>query len=558
MNRQKTTLTVVLAILVMIATICPMAIAKKASRPQTITFDSLLEEMVDRDAITRFPDPKFRLLQASSYDRGTKDPHEDNDKGWFANIDRSQFIRTEVNSGRDEWVIMDYKGPGAVARMWLTGNNVGKTIRFYFDGSDKPAIEGDAVGLFNNSPTALLGYPFTHTSSGSDKNEDLARSAVSFIPIPFAKGLKVTLDQEPMYYIITYRAYDKAVPVRSFSLKDLKTQKALLDRTAKELVADLENEAGNVETLRVTVGPGKEATLDLPGGEKVVRYISLAIDETDKQAFRSTVIKAHFDDRLRIWSAVGDFFGTGLGVNPFKGRYRQVDADGLMKCSWLMPYRHQGSVSILNLGKTAVTIVLRAGVSDHKWTDETMYFNAGWRHRYPIATLPRSEYNFIEAEGKGVYVGDTLTVINPIIGWWGEGDAHIFVDGETFPSMLGTGTEDYYAYAYGGRNRAFFQHPFHAQVRAAQFNRDKMDGYDFTRNTKGITTLTRTRALDTIPFESSLTLNIEVWHWLGAKMDYANCSYWYAFDQTAANLGPERWEAMRRVPIPPPLVTPVR
>ncbi|MCK4957917.1 MAG: hypothetical protein KAT00_00920, partial [Planctomycetes bacterium] len=131
MNRSKPTLTIALALLVMIALVCPMAIAKKASRPQPVGFDSLLKEMVDRDAITRFPDPKFRLLQASSYDRGTKDPHEDNDKGWYANIDRSQFIRTEVNRGREEWVIMDHKGPGAVARMWLTGNNAGKTIRFY-------------------------------------------------------------------------------------------------------------------------------------------------------------------------------------------------------------------------------------------------------------------------------------------------------------------------------------------------------------------------------------------------------------------------------------------
>ena len=69
--------------------------------------------------------------------------------------------------------------------------------------------------------------------------------------------------------------------------------------------------------------------------------------------------------------------------------------------------------------------------------------------------------NFVTAKGKGVYVGDTLTLFNGDKLWWGEGDEKIYVDDETFPSHFGTGTEDYYCYAWGRHET--FAGPFNAQ-----------------------------------------------------------------------------------------------
>ena len=89
-------------------------------------------------------------------------------------------------------------------------------------------------------------------------------------------------------------------------------------------------------------------------------------------------------------------------------------------------------------------------------------------------------------EGKGVYMGDTLALVNPCPVWWGEGDEKIYVDGEKFPSHFGTGTEDYYGYAWC--TPEFFESPFHAQPRA-----------EGPRN-QGHVTNTRVRLLDGIPF----------------------------------------------------------
>ena len=114
-------------------------------------------------------------------------------------------------------------------------------------------------------------------------------------------------------------------------------------------------------------------------------------------------------------------------------------------------------------------------------------FEVEWRQENPIHTQPRQDWNYVEVRGAGVFVGDTLAVTNPVKTWWGEGDEKIYVDGETFPSHFGTGTEDYYGYAWGSPEP--FEGPFHAQPRC-----DGPDNY-------GHTTVSRVRILDAIPDE---------------------------------------------------------
>jgi hypothetical protein len=122
-------------------------------------------------------------------------------------------------------------------------------------------------------------------------------------------------------------------------------------------------------------------------------------------------------------------------------------------------------------------------------------------------------------------MGDTLCVVNPVKAWWGEGDEKIYVDGEPFPSHFGTGTEDYYGYAWC--TPEFFESPFHAQPRAqgpANF---------------GHVTNTRVRLLDGIPFTKSLKVDMEVWHWRPCVIPYAVATYWYGLPGATSNRDPE-------------------
>ena len=74
-----------------------------ACSQSSITISSLLDEMVNREALAKYPDPPFVLKHSSSYDRATTKPGE---PSWFANWDRSMFIREEQNSNRTEYVML--------------------------------------------------------------------------------------------------------------------------------------------------------------------------------------------------------------------------------------------------------------------------------------------------------------------------------------------------------------------------------------------------------------------------------------------------------------------
>lgn len=111
---------------------------------------------------------------------------------------------------------------------------------------------------------------------------------------------------------------------------------------------------------------------------------------------------------------------------------------------------------------------------------------------------------------------------------------HIF-NGEDFPSIFGIGTEDYYGYSWGGVSTDFYEHPFHAQPRSNVYNKINRKTAADEKNTKGYITETRTRALDVMPFESSLQLDMEGWSWTDCEMEYAVGMYWYGDAETKSN-----------------------
>ena len=110
---------------------------------RTISLESLLGEMIDRQAVARYPDPPYLCKHESSYDRRSKTP--DDPAGWFANEDNMEGMhipmKWEDHQSRRECVMMDVDGPGAVVRFWTGGKKPEGKVRFYLDGAEAPAIE---------------------------------------------------------------------------------------------------------------------------------------------------------------------------------------------------------------------------------------------------------------------------------------------------------------------------------------------------------------------------------------------------------------------------------
>lgn len=518
----------------------------------SISIESLLNDMIDREKVTRFPDANFRLKQHSSYNRASKTPEDT--IGWFNNKDNNtkethnSFVRIEEHKGKKEWVVMEDEGSGAIVRVWMPFRiaNTPETdiiIRVYLDGSDEPAIEGNMLGVFNG--TGIFPYPFSHKS---------LRSAVSFFPIPYSKSCKITTSKMPFFYQFTYREYDDNVLVKTFTMDDFYNAKSLTDKVGKTLLKPEMNLKSSEEIgFEGKLDAKQEKSIELPKGEMAIQTLSIKLGNySDPEITRKVVLKMEFDDNQTVWCPIGDFFGTGIGLNPFQGWYRTVSEDGNMSSRWVMPYKETGKISIVNLSDTLIDIKLETTIDSYKWDAQSMYFNAAWKGQYPVATRPFSDWNYVTLKGRGVYVGDALTIMNPVTKWWGEGDEKIWVDGEDFPSIFGTGTEDYYAYSWGGISNDFYEHPFHAQPHSYVYNKlnRKPKEKIKERNTLGYSTETRTRALDVMPFGSSLQLDMEVWSWTDCDMGYGVGVYWYGDTTTTSNRTPNIDEVLNVPPLP--------
>ncbi|MBK1825541.1 glycoside hydrolase family 172 protein [Haloferula rosea] len=527
------------------------ATACAEATPRVVSIDSLLGEMVDRDAVTKFPEQDFRLKLASSYNRMSKTPEDEN--GWFRNADLNRgeesgnFVRIEENNGRKEIVMMDEEGPGAVVRTWIPWRNIGsqgrgKPIiwRVYLDGAEKPVIEGDQHKLFQGKD--LVPYPLAHES---------LRSAVSFFPIPYAKSCKITVSAAPFFYQIHYRDYEKGTPVETFTMDAFQAALPRTKQVGEQLLNPQAQAKGKTISFESKLAKGEEKSIELPEGVAAIRNLSVKLgDYSDAEVTRKVVLKMRFDGKETVWCPVGDFFGSGIGLHPFQGWYRTVAEDGTMSARWVMPYRETATLSIVNHGDKPVDATMSATVSDYGWTDGSLYFHAGWRGQYPVPTDPKSDWNYITTKGRGILVGDTLTIMNPEDGWWGEGDEKIWTDGEEFPSNFGTGTEDYYGYSWGGASTDFYDHPFHAQPRSHKFNKLNRQPSGYPKTTRGYSTETRTRSLDTMPFSKSLKLDMEVWAGFKNEMGYGVGVYWYGDADSSSNHKPDPEEILNVPPLP--------
>jgi len=275
--------------------------------------------------------------------------------------------------------------------------------------------------------------------------------------------------------------------------------------------------------------PGDSVLVSVQRNHTAISQLTMEMDAIDMaQALRSVVLKASFDGYQTIWAPVGDFFGTGYSLNPHQSWMNHRNDRGHMESLWLMPFRDSCQLVVINHSEFPVGVKGSIGLKSYKWSSNSMYFGTSWHEYHKIQSRDDKgspfDLNFVDIKGKGVYAGDQVTLYNSTYQWWGEGDEKIFVDGEKFPSSFGTGSEDYYGYSFARSEP--FSHPFVCQP-------------DGTGNTsRGLTVNMRHRSLDAIPFHSTISSNIELWHWANVTINVALTAYWYVSVPFEINIAP--------------------
>jgi D-arabinan exo alpha-(1,3)/(1,5)-arabinofuranosidase (non-reducing end) len=456
-------------------------------------------------------------------------------------------------------VLAEMDGPGAVVCIWSADPADAGNIRIYLDESKDPVID---------APLAeLLGGKWKTKIDGKETTPfpdpiacERSRGFNLYFPIAYAKHCKITSDKSNLYYHVDYRTYPKGTEVETFTFEALSLKKNWDPR--KDLRSPNYMGASKAVGFFVTpdaqtiaAGKSKELIGLATDNSQIIKYLEIRLSGVkDKAAaLRSLVVIGTFDGAKtpQIWCPLGDFFGSAPGANTYQSiplAVSQKEDEVMLSCFWCMPFEKSASFEVHNFGTQDVTV--RAVVyylPKYLWTDRSMYFHAKWRTA-DMKTRPFHDWTYCDLKGKGVFVGDVLSLMSPVGAWWGEGDEKIFVDGEKFPSWFGTGSEDYYGYAWS--NPEPFQHPYHNQTRC--------DGKG-TGATRGNTSVNRFHILDAIPFEKSFRFDMEVWHWdPNVTVNYAATSYWYARPDATDDFEPVDAAVLEHIPAAPPLPPPFK
>ncbi|MCC6144437.1 MAG: DUF2961 domain-containing protein, partial [Candidatus Hydrogenedentes bacterium] len=408
-----------------------------------VTLGDLLQEMTDLQRLTTLPDPAYATKQFSSWDRNSTDASVLTDENWFANGDRGKYLRDEKHGEETEYVLMEAEGPGAIVRFWSANPVDAGNVRIYIDGDENPVLDVPlTVWLGGEHPAAPK--PIAGMLSAGWNN---------YLPIPYAKSVKVVTTAWDFYYQINYRTYAAGTKVKSFTPAQADHLRKDIEAVAQALATpesavDMPDKRDGVGKV-FDLAAGAAETLPAGDGPGAVRAFRAKVTADDlPAALRGIWLEMSFDGVAAVATPLGDFFGTAPGANVYHALPCGVEEDGTLYSHWVMPYREGMELRLTNHSANPATVDLYLAIEPRKWTDDSLYFHAKFKGERQIPTRPRQDWTYLEANGAGRFVGVALHVANPVPDWWGEGDEKIYVDNEPFPSHFGTGTEDYYGYAW--------------------------------------------------------------------------------------------------------------
>jgi hypothetical protein len=479
---------------------------------QSLTYLDLIQRLTDLEHLATLPEPGETTTQWSSYDRASQyDEATGKYVGWDANGDGDGIIRREDG----QLVFAEMEGPGCIWRIWAATPKAGR-VRIYLDGATEPAVDLPFSGYFDGKHEPFTRPALVHT---------VAMGWNNYTPIPYQKSCKIVAEEGwGQYYQFVYTTFAKGTQVPTFKRELGAEENAALDEADRRL-----RNCGPRDTSKGYAKTSGEGLLSANGGTdthklkgpNAINSIRVKFDPpltpTDHDALREMVLSIKWDGEFAssVWTPLGDFFGTAPGANPYRSLPCGLTEDGWWYANWVMPFAKSAEVTLKNEGKTDRRVTFEVYTQPLKG-DPANYarFHAKW-HRDEFLPTEKErwiDWPMLKTTGRGRFVGVMLHIWNPRGGWWGEGDEKFFVDGEKFPSTIGTGSEDYFGYAWC--SPLLFQNAYHNQTRN--------DG-----NNKGHVSVNRWHIADQIPFHKSFAGDIEKYYPNSRPTLYASTVYWY-------------------------------
>lgn len=294
------------------------------------------------------------------------------------------------------------------------------------------------------------------------------------------------------------------------------------------------------------IAPGETLTLLDQAGPGLITHVWVTISSDDPHHLKALVLRMFWDGESTpsVETPIGDFFGLGLGdYFRYQSLPLAVGSDKALNSFFPMPFQKHARITVTNEGAIKVdSFYFNIDWREYKKalpTDQ-LYFHAQYRQATPARGWTTDwrfnneplvndkknlngdgNYVWLEATGRGHFVGVTMSVLQNQDGWWGEGDDMFFVDGETMPSINGTGSEDYFLGAWDFGGYPFSYELFGAPVVGQELAGARSSVYRFHLDSP-------------IPFTKSLRATIEHGHANHRSDNYFSVAYWYQTEPHAA------------------------
>jgi hypothetical protein len=285
----------------------------------------------------------------------------------------------------------------------------------------------------------------------------------------------------------------------------------------------------------VVIRAGEAFTLADINGPGAIQQIWM----TPTGHWRFGILRIYWDDQEHpsVECPLGDFFCSGWG------QYAQlsslavcVNPGSAFNCYWQMPFRKRCRITVTNIAEQDMVLYYQINYTLADVPQGSAYFHAQFRRTNPLPY--KDVYRILDGvAGQGHYVGTYMAWGVNNTGWWGEGEIKFFVDGDDeFPTICGTGTEDYFCGSYNFENKEIGQYQAFTTPYAGLHQVIRPDGVYRSQMRFG---MYRWHITDPIRFREDLRVTIQALGWrsghryLPLQDDIASVAYWYQTLPTA-------------------------
>jgi hypothetical protein len=436
----------------------------------------------------------------------------DMDHGFFTEVvDDTNGVRATLG---------DFNGPGVVTGIW-SANPVG-TLGVYIDDREQPVLKMSFAAFLDGGFLPVHDPYASVTSLGHNLH----------FPIVHAKHCKLVLwvprraDLSELYFQVAWQSLPSTSEIHPFDGTEIGRNSELLAHLARRILAvskangPLSTDGTTRQTGEYSLGPGQSVELFHGVGENAI--VAMRFTGKSKDDLKGLWLDGIWDNSPDVHAPLYMLAGVSANIEETQSLPATVDGSK-MTLRWFMPF----STSCLVLASNMTT--RDCNVTVDVWTKPTissrypLRFHANYLQSAGLRTDGGNILTLADAVGPGRFVGCVLGVDSQSDQWWGEGDHLIWLDDQSRPAWHGTGTEDYFGFAWC--SQGIFNHPFRGQTRVA------------SSLTHRIAHMHRYHILDQLPFQRWGRFQFEAWGMGPGKMDWTSSVMWYSmdtrFEQTA-------------------------